>query len=131
MTAVNFLIVLILCSVVGAFTGLMLGDAVGNLYLAIIAGFVATIVAVLARNVNIPQLVFVYSALAVERPIPLNLGIYSVVTSLIGGAAAIGIANTTNLTSSVAIGSLGGFFAGLMIAILMTIYDMGRREGAR
>jgi len=130
MPALNILIVLILCSVVGAFTGLMLGDAVGDLYLAIIAGFIATIVAVAARNVKIPQLVFVYSALAVERPIPLNMVIYSVITSFIGGAAAIGIADTANVISFVTIGSLGGFFAGLMIVILMTSYNLGRREGS-
>lgn len=130
MTAVNFLIVLVLCSVIGAFTGLMLGDAVGNLSLAIIAGFIATVVAVAARNIKIPQLVVIYSALAIERPIPLRLAIYSVITSLIGGAAAIGIASTANVTSSVTIGSMGGFFAGLLIAILLTVYEMNRYEGS-
>lgn len=130
MTAVNFFIVLVLCSVIGAFTGLMLGDAVGNLSLAIIAGFIATVVAVAARNIKIPQLVVIYSALAIERPIPLRLAIYSVITSLIGGAAAIGIASTANVTSSVTIGSMGGFFAGLLIAILLTVYEMNRYEGS-
>jgi len=123
MTAVNFLILLILCSVVGAFTGLVLGDAVGNLYLAMIAGLLATIIAVAARNIKIPQLVVIYSALAIERPIPLSLIIYSVVTSLIGGAAAFGIATAIHVTSSVAIGSLGGFLAGLLVAILMMVYN--------
>ena len=69
MTVRNLLIVLILCSVVGAFTGLMLGDVVGDLYLGIIAALLATAIAAAARNLKIPQLVGIYSALAIERSI--------------------------------------------------------------
>ncbi|HEX6034485.1 MAG TPA: hypothetical protein VFY83_08625, partial [Anaerolineales bacterium] len=111
MVSINFLLVLILCSVVGAFTGLVLGDLVSPLYLAMIAGVLATIIAVAARNLRLPQLVVVYSTLAIERPIPSRVIIYSIVTALIAGAAAMGIANEANLTSSVTIGALGGLFA--------------------
>jgi hypothetical protein len=45
MTSVNLLIVLIVGTVVGAFTGLALGGLVSDLYLAMIAGILATIVA--------------------------------------------------------------------------------------
>ena len=38
MAAVNSLIALVVCSVVGAFTGLVLGGLVGDLFLAMIAG---------------------------------------------------------------------------------------------
>jgi hypothetical protein len=129
MSTVNLLIGLILCSVVGAFTGLVLGDLVGDLYLAIIAGFLATVVVVAARNIKIPQLVVIFSALAIERPIPLRLIIYSIVTSLAAGAAALGVATVTDLTSSVKIGSLGGLFAGILMAMQMMAYDMNHGEG--
>jgi hypothetical protein len=49
--------------------------------------------------------------------------IYSVVTALIAGAAAMGIANEANLTSSVTIGALGGLFAGVLMTMLMMVYD--------
>lgn len=129
MSTVNLLIGLILCSVVGAFTGLVLGDLVGDLYLAIIAGFLATVVVVAARNIKIPQLVVIFSALAIERPIPLRLIIYSIVTSVVAGAAALGVATVTDLTSSVMIGSLGGLFAGILMAMQMMAYDMNHGEG--
>jgi hypothetical protein len=129
MSTVNLLIGLILCSVVGAFTGLVLGDLVGDLYLAIIAGFLATVVVVAARNIKIPQLVVIFSALAIERPIPLRLIIYSIVTSVVAGAAALGVATVTDLTSSVKIGSLGGLFAGILMAMQMMAYDMNHGEG--
>ncbi len=130
MVSVNLLIVLVLCSVVGAFTGLVLGDLVGDLYLAIIAGILATVIAVAARNIRIPQLVVIYSALAIERPIPVRLIIYSVIASLIAGAAAVGVATETDLTSSVIIGSLGGLFAGILMAMQMMVYDMDRGKGS-
>ena len=123
MVSINFFLVLIFCSVVGAFTGLVLGDLVGPLYLAMIAGVLATIIAVAARNFRLPQLVVVYSALAIERPIPSRVIIYSIITALIAGAAAMGIANEANLTSSVTIGALGGLFAGLLMTMLMMVYD--------
>jgi len=128
MSSVNLLIVLVLCSVVGAFTGLVLGDLVGQLYLAIIAGVLATIIAVVARNVRIPQLVVIYSALAIEHPVPRGVIIYSIITSLIAGAAAIGVATIAGWTTAITIGALGGFFAGLLMTMLVMAYDMARGE---
>ena len=100
MTVRNLLIVLILCSVVGAFTGLVLGDVVGDLYLGIIAGLLATVVAAAARNLKIPQLAVIYSALAIEHVISVRVIIYSVVASIIAGAAAVGVASEADLKSS-------------------------------
>jgi small basic protein len=51
MTSANLLIVLIVGTVVGALTGLGLGSVFGNqLYLAILAGFLGTIIGGIARN---------------------------------------------------------------------------------
>ena len=97
--------------------------------MAIIAGFLATVVAAAARNFKIPQLVVIFSALAIEGPIPLRLIIYSIVTSFVAGAAALGVATVTDLTSSVIIGSLGGLFAGILMAMQMMAYDMNHGEG--
>ncbi len=51
MTSANLLIVLMVGTVVGALVGLGLGGYFGNqLYLAILAGFLGTIIGGLARN---------------------------------------------------------------------------------
>jgi hypothetical protein len=131
MVAVNLLIVLSLCSVVGAFTGLLLGGLVGDLYLAIIAGVLATAVAVAVRNIRIPQLVVVYSTLAIERPIPLRVIICSAIASLVGSAAAVQVATMTDFTSSVMIGALAGLFAGILMVMMVIIYDRTPRRSGR
>lgn len=129
MTVRNLLIVLILCAVVGAFTGLVLGDVVGDLYLGIIAGLLATVVAAAARNLKIPQLAVIYSALAIDHVISARVIIYSVVASIIAGAAAVGIASEADLKSSIIIGSLGGLFAGLLMTMLVTVSEKRNGEG--
>ena len=131
MIAVNLLIVLSLCSVVGAFTGLMLGGLVGDLYLAIIAGVLATAVAVAARNIRIPQLVVIYSTLAIERRIPLRVIICSAIASLVGSAAAVQVATMTDFTSSVMIGAFAGLFAGILMMMMVMIYDRTPRPSGR
>lgn len=129
MTVRNLLIVLILCAVVGAFTGLVLGDVVGDLYLGIIAGLLATVVAAAARNLKIPQLAVIYSALAIDHVISVRVIIYSVVASIIAGAAAVGVASEADLKSSIIIGSLGGLFAGLLMTMLVTVSEKRNGEG--
>ncbi len=129
MTVTNLLIVLILCALVGAFTGLVLGDVVGDLYLGIIAGLLATVVAAAARNLKIPQLAVIYSALAIEHLISVRVIIYSVVASIIAGAAAVGVASETDLKSSIIIGSLGGLFAGLLMTMLIIVSEKRNGEG--
>ena len=129
MTVRNLLIVLILCSVVGAFTGMMLGEVVGNLYLGIISALLATAVAAAARNLKVPQLVAIYSALAIEHSIHARVIIYSVVASIIAGAAAVGVASEIDLKSSVMVGSLGGLFAGLLMTMLIIVSEIPNGDG--
>jgi hypothetical protein len=128
MNFINMVIVLLVCSVVGAFTGLVLGDAIGELYLGILAGLFATVIAVVARNVRLPQLVVVYSALAIERPIPFNVVIYSLVASVIAGAAALGLATEWGVRSPIVIGTLGGLFAGFLTAMLVLSHEMDGKQ---
>jgi hypothetical protein len=123
---INLLIVLVVGSVVGAFTGLMLGGLVNNLLLAIIAGLLATFVAGSVRHIRIPQLVNIYSALAMGHGhhIPLPVVLYSAVASLAGSAAAVQVAAASGFPSAVLIATLAGFFAGILMAILIIVYHM-------
>jgi hypothetical protein len=129
MAAVNSLIALVVCSVVGAFTGLVLGGLVSDLSLAMIAGLLATIVAGIVRNIKIPQLMVIYDALAIDQGIPLRLIIYSAIASLVGGIAAMGVATTSGLNSSTLLGALSGLFAGILMVMLMMAYTTTRGEG--
>jgi hypothetical protein len=128
MNFVNMLVVLILCSVVGAFTGLVLGDIISQLYLGILAALLATLIAIIARNVRLPQLVIVYSALAIEHPIPISVVIYSLVAAIIAGAAAVGIATEFQVRSPIVIGALGGLFAGFLTAMLVLAHELNSNQ---
>jgi hypothetical protein len=120
----NLLIVLIVGSVVGTFTGLLLGGLLSGLLLAIVAGVVATLVAGNVHMIRIPQLVNVYFALDTSHHVPLPLIIYSAIASLAGSAAAVQVAAQSGFTTSVAITTLAGFFAGILMAILIVVYHM-------
>jgi hypothetical protein len=125
MVAVNLLIVLTLCGAIGAFTGLVLGGLFADIYLAIIAGFLATIIAVAARNIKVPQLVVVYSTLAIEPQIPWRVIICSIVASLVGSVAAVQVAKMADATLPVVIGALAGLFAGLLMAMIVMLSERG------
>jgi hypothetical protein len=143
MTSLNLLIVLIVSTVVGALTGLTLGGVVDNLYLALIAGILATTIAGIVRNtimtrvgpepelegmpqLGMPQLMIIYSAVAIDRSIPLQVIAYAAIASLAGSMAAVQIATRSELTSSVLIGTLAGLFSGILMAMLLLAYDLPR-----
>ena len=149
MTSVNLLIVLIVGALVGTFTGLALGGVVDNLYLAMIAGILATIIAGIVRNTIMtrvgtgpelegmprppelegmpqPQLMIIYSAVAIDRRIPLRVIAYSALASLAGSTSAVQVATQSGLTSSVLIGTLAGLFSGILMAILLLTYNIPR-----
>jgi CRP-like cAMP-binding protein len=145
MTSVNLLIVLVVGALVGTFTGLALGGVVDNLYLAMIAGILATIIAGIVRNtimthvgpepelegtpqLAMPQLMIIYSAVAIDRRIPLRVIAYSALASLAGSTSAVQVATQSGLTSSVLIGALAGLFSGILMAILLLAYEIPRRK---
>ena len=138
MTSVNLLVVMIVGALVGTFTGLALGGVVDNLYLAMIAGILATIIAGIVRNTimtrvgaepelpGMPQLMIIYSAVAIDRRIPLRVIAYSALASLAGSTSAVQVVTQSELTSSVLIGTLAGLFSGMLMAMLMLAYDLPR-----
>ena len=116
MTSANLLIVLLVGTAVGALTGLIVGATPNPLYLAVLAGLVATIIAGIARNfaigpagIRTPALVIVYAAVA----------------SLAGSALALEIARLSGLESSaVWIGTLAGLFSVILTAMLLITYHV-------
>ena len=137
MTSVNLLIVLIVGVLVGTFTGLALGGVVNDLYLALIAGFLATIIAGIVRNTIMTRvtpepelegmpLERMPQAVAIDRRIPLRMIAYSALASLAGSTSAVLVATQSGVTSSVLIGTLAGLFSGILMAILLLAYDTPR-----
>lgn len=120
MTSASLLIVLIVGTAVGALVGLGLGTSVGALTLAIIAGFLGTVIGAVVRN-------FILSRGAGLGPgdsrTPMLVIVYAAVASLAASAAAVEIAQRSDLSASpVWIGTLAGLFAAILMAMLMITY---------
>jgi hypothetical protein len=117
-TSANLLVVLIVGTIVGALTGLVVGYQLGGLYLAMLAGFLGTIIAGIARN----TLMMWREGSAATRTPTLVL-VYSAIASLAGSSAAMEVARLSNLpTSPVWIGALAGLFSAILTAMLMITY---------
>ncbi len=119
MTSANLLIVLIVGTVVGALTGLGLGSFFGNqLYLAILAGFLGTIIGGLARNFIMAR----QSGAGSDSRTPMLVIVYAAIASLAGSSAAMEVAQQSEVSASVWIGTLAGLFSAILMALLMITY---------
>jgi hypothetical protein len=120
MTSANLLIVLLVGTVVGALVGLGLGDFFSNQwYLAIVAGFLGTIVAAIVRDFVVRR----GGGLGPDSSrIPTLVLIYAVVASLAGSSAATEVAQQSDVTASVWVGTLAGLFSSILMAMLMITY---------
>ena len=120
MTSANLLIVLLVGTVVGALVGLGLGDFFSNpWYLALVAGFLGTIVAALVRDFIVRR----GGALGPDSSrIPTLVLIYAVIASLAGSSAATEVAQQSDMTASVWLGTLAGLFSSILMSMLMIVY---------
>jgi hypothetical protein len=123
MTSAKLLIVLLVGLVVGALTGLALGGVPSGPYLAVVAGFLATIVAGIARNTIMSR-----RGTADVSRIPVVVIVFAVIASLAGSSAAVEIAEHTLMSSPALIGALAGLFSSILMAMLMITYHMKPEE---
>ena len=137
MTSVDLIVVLVVGTLVGALTGIAIGQLVDDLYLAMIAGFLATIIGGIVHNVIMtrigPELEFAGLPLermprvvTIDRRIPLRMIAYSVLASLAGSTSAVMVTSHGGVTSSVLIGTLAGLFSGILMALLLLAYEVPR-----
>jgi hypothetical protein len=121
MTSANLLIVLLVGTVVGALTGLGLGDLFTNQwYLALLAGFLGTIIAAIARDFIVRR---GGGGLGPDSSrIPTLVLVYAVVASLAGSSAATEVAQQSDMTASVWVGTLAGLFSTILMSLLMITY---------
>ncbi len=126
MTSAGLLIVLVIGMAVGALTGLGIGSFLGALSVAIIAGFLGTVLGAVVRNFIIARGAGVGPD---DSRTPLTVIIYAAIASLAASAAALEIAQRSDLGDSpVWIGTLAGLFAAILMAMLMITYHTNPGE---
>jgi hypothetical protein len=125
MTSAKLLIVILVGLAVGAITGLALNGAVGGLYLAVVAGFLATVIGSAIRNT-----IMVRGSRANDAPIPIVVIAFSLVASIAGSSVALEVAQHSHeqMSTSVWIGALAGLFSSILMAMLMIVYHMNPHE---
>jgi hypothetical protein len=125
MTSANLLIVVLVGAVVGALTGLALGGTLSGFYLAVVAGFLGTIVAGVARN----EIMKRSGAGPDDSKVPNLVLVYSAVASLGGSSLADELVRLGGIGSPVWLGTLAGLFSCILLAMLMITYYMNPETG--
>ena len=128
MTSASLLIVLIVGTAVGALVGLAVGGALDPFYLAILAGFVGTIVAGIARDRIVARGAGVGPD---DSRTPMLVIIYSAVASLAGSALALEIAQRSDLAAPIWLGTLAGLFSCILLGMLMITYHTNPGEAPK
>ena len=122
MTSASILVVVFTAAVVGALIGLGLGGFISNaVVLALVAGFVGTLAASVARN----SLVNRFSGVGPDDSrIPSVVLTYAAIASIAGSLAGHDVAMLVGEASPVWIGTLAGLFSAVLMALLMITYYM-------
>lgn len=128
MTSASLLIVLFIGTVVGALAGMVVGLSYGEIALAIVAGFLACVAAVIMRNVILNRGVGVG---ADDTKTPVLVAVYAVIASLAGSLAAKEVADFSEITAPVGIGALAGLFSAVLLALLLITYHTNPGEPPR
>ena len=129
MTPANLSISLILSTAVGAFTGLLLGGVLNEVYIAIIAAFLATVIVGNAPNYSNLQLSVIFSSVEAGSRASSRAIVGSIVATLVGSVVAVQLARLSEFTWPVAIGALAGLFAGILMTIFLVLYGGSRPTG--
>lgn len=128
MTSASLLIVLFVGTVVGAITGLVVGGGFGLVYLAILAGFLGSIAAVILRNIIINK----GAGLGPDdAKTPALVVLYAIIAALAGSLAAKEFLDFSEITAPVGIGALAGLFSTILLAMLMITYHTNPGEPPR
>jgi hypothetical protein len=125
MTSANLLIVVLVGAVVGALVGLVLGGTLTGFYLAVVAGFLGTIIAGVARN----EIMKRSGSGPDDSKVPNLVLIYSAVASLGGSSLADELVRIGGIDSPVWLGTLAGLFSCILLAMLMITYYMNPETG--
>ncbi len=121
MTSASVLIVLLVGVAVGALVGLLLDGTMENWYIALLAGFLASTIGVVIRNMLLAR----GAGLGPDdSKTPMLVLIYAAISSLGAGSLALELARRSGLEADgpVWIGTLAGLFASILLVMLMVTY---------
>ena len=126
MTSASVLIVLLVGTVVGALVGLLVGGSIGAWYLALLAGFLGSTIAVVVRNLVLAR----GAGLGPDdSKTPVLVIVYAAIASLGAGSLALEVAEHSGLGGApVMIGTMAGLFASILLSMLMVTYHTNPGE---
>ena len=125
-TSASLIIIILVAAAVGAAVGGMLGANFDPAALAVISGFIATVVAVVVRNELINRL---SGAGPNDFKIPMVVAVFAVVASLAGSLAGKEILDDVGGNySPVWVGTVAGIASALLMSMLMITYHMEARK---
>ena len=121
-TSASLIVIILVAAAVGALVGGVLGGSLDVVPLAIISGFVATVVAVVVRNELINRM---SGAGPDDFRIPIVVAVFAVVASLAGSLAGKEILdNVAEASSPVWVGTVAGIASAILMSMLMITYHM-------
>jgi hypothetical protein len=126
--SMSIVILVLIATAIGAITGLVLdGMLLGTRQLAVASGFIATVIASIARY----KLVFLGAGVgADDRKVPMVLLVNAAIASIAGSLAAHDIAGLiADPPSSVIIGTFAGLLSAVLMAMLMITYHANPSPG--
>lgn len=125
-TSASLIVIILVAAAVGAAVGGMLGPNFNPALLAVISGFIATVVAVFVRNELINRLT---GAGPDDFKIPMVVAVFAIVASLAGSLASKEILDDAGGGfSPVWIGTVAGLASALLMSMLMITYYMEVRR---
>jgi hypothetical protein len=124
----SIIVLILVAAAIGAIVGLGLGgiEGLGSRTIAIAAGFVATIVASIARY----KVVFLGAGQgADESRVPMVLVVNAAIASIAGSLAAHDLYAVVGVTGYGMLGALAGLLSAVLMAMLMITYHMNPYPG--
>ncbi|MGQ0671924.1 MAG: hypothetical protein ACT4N2_03460 [Hyphomicrobium sp.] len=121
----SLVILILVAAAIGAVVALMLQDTgLSTRAIAVIAGFVATIAASIARY----KVIFLGAGKGPdESRIPNVVVIYAAIASMAGSLAAHDLNGVSGMSSTVFLGALAGLLSAVLMAMLMITYHTNPR----
>jgi len=121
-TSASLIVIILVAAAVGAAVGGMLGPNFDPPVLAVISGFIATIVAVLVRNELINR---ISGAGPNDFKIPMVVAVFAIIASLAGSLGGKELLDDFGGTySPVWVGTVAGIGSALLMSMLMITYYM-------
>jgi hypothetical protein len=121
-TSASLIVIILTAAAIGAIVGGLIGTRLDTAPLAIAAGFIATVVAVVVRN----KLLNRFSGVGPDDfQIPMVVAVFAVIASIAGSLASKELLDQVGgVWSPVWVGTLAGLGSAILMALLMITYHM-------